>query len=98
MEPYTDPISNTNVSEGSVQRHTDLWFEDGNIVIQAEQTVYKLHRSILCRNSPLFADTLSLPQSAELEADESYDGHPILRLQETADDMSVFLQALLDPK
>ena len=85
-------------SDGPLIHHSELWFEDGNIVIQAERTVYKVHKSILCKYSPLFADTLSLPQSPELAATDSYEGHPLLQMQESAGDISLFLQALLIPK
>lgn len=95
--------SETQIADGGTDdlrttRHTGLWFEDGNIVIQAQHTVYKVHKSLLCRESPLFADTLSLPQSAVQVPDEVYDACPLLRVQEPAEGITVLLQALFDPK
>ena len=79
-------------------RHTELWFEDGTIVIQAQHTLYKVHKSLLCRESLLFEDMLSLPQSSEQTAEDTYDGSPLLKLQEPAADITLLLWSLFDAK
>lgn len=40
-------------------RHPEFWHMDGSIVLQAENILFKLHRSRLIQHSPLFAAVLS---------------------------------------
>ena len=99
------PLSYTEMSDSSLDtiadglsRHHDLWFEDGNVVLKAENTIYKLFRGILSKESPLFADMLSLPQGAVVDPSNTYDGCPLISFLERGEDMTCFLAALLDPK
>ena len=86
------------VDTDALNRHPDLWFDDGNVVLRVEDTIYKFLRSILSRESPLFADMFSLPQAADIDSSDTYHGCPLVRFSETAKDMSCFLAALSDPK
>ena len=43
------------------KRHDDLWRADGNLVLKAGGTVYRLHASFLEKYSPVLARILSLP-------------------------------------
>ncbi|KAJ6509165.1 hypothetical protein C8R47DRAFT_1191489 [Mycena vitilis] len=62
-------------------RVQELWFEDGNIVIQAENSQYRVFRGMLAARSPVFQDMLSLPQPPETEL---VDGCPFVRLPDRA--------------
>lgn len=68
--------------------------EDGSIVLQAERTQFKVHRSVLARVSTVFSDVLSIPQP--LEDKESIDGCPLLHLQDAAQDVHHMLSILYD--
>lgn len=65
-----------------------LWFDDGNIVIVAENTPFLVHKSVLAAKSEIFHDTFSVPQP---ENDESLNGIPILRLHDTWTDVCKLL-------
>ena len=42
-------------SEGAENpKRSEIWFEDGNIVLEAEGTQFRVHRGILSLNSPIF--------------------------------------------
>lgn len=74
------------------QRCSDLWFDDGNIVLQAEQTLFRVFKSVLGRESSVFADMLSLPgRSAEL-----YEGIPLVHMPDSAEDMTLFLSVIFN--
>jgi hypothetical protein len=45
-----------------LETHSDLWFEDGSVVLRAENTLFKVHISQLSRHSTFFRDMFSLPQ------------------------------------
>ncbi|KAJ7684270.1 hypothetical protein DFH06DRAFT_1155163 [Mycena polygramma] len=75
------------------QRVQELWFEDGNIVIQAENCQYRVFRGILAARSPVFQDMLSLPHPPETELVE---GCPFVRLPDRALEVTPFLRAIFE--
>jgi hypothetical protein len=69
-----DPAS----SNGTLVMRSDIRMEDGSIV-QAENTQFKAHRSLLSRASPIFSDMFSISQPSE--GNEVVDGCPLVHLQ-----------------
>ncbi|KAI0638142.1 hypothetical protein C8Q77DRAFT_1089605 [Trametes polyzona] len=45
-----------------VWKHRDYFFADGNVIIQVEDVLYKLHRSLLSKHSPVFRELFMVPQ------------------------------------
>ncbi|KAJ7604131.1 hypothetical protein FB45DRAFT_939791 [Roridomyces roridus] len=79
--------------DNTPHRHPELWFDDGSIVIQAENTQFRVHRSILAARSPVFKDMLSFPQPLDAELVE---GCPLVHLHDSAAELSVFLRAIFN--
>lgn len=77
------------------QRVQELWFEDGNIVIQAGNSLYRVYRGVLATHSSVFKDMLSFPQPPDSELVE---GCPIVRLPDSDREVTPFLKALFDPE
>ncbi|KAF9234993.1 hypothetical protein BU15DRAFT_89738 [Melanogaster broomeanus] len=48
---------------GNTVRHPDLWFSDGSIVLRAEHTLFRVHKSLLARHS----DTPLVQPSGDIE-------------------------------
>ncbi|KAJ7119175.1 hypothetical protein C8R44DRAFT_189561 [Mycena epipterygia] len=86
MEIETEPQSRP-------ERVQELWFEDGNLVIQAENRQFRLYRGILAAHSPVFHDMLVFPQKPDPEIVE---GCQLLRLSDPASEVTVFLKAIFD--
>ncbi|TRM60550.1 hypothetical protein BD626DRAFT_571618 [Schizophyllum amplum] len=79
--------------ERTLKRVQELWFDDGNIVLQAEDTQFRVHRSILAIHSNVFRGMLSLPQTACDE--EKIDGCPVVFLPgDAAQDMTYLFMAI----
>src|SRR5260221_6028517 len=74
---------------------SEYWFQDGNVVFQAEDTLFRIHRSILSRQSQFFEDMFSMPQVPSQE-DELIDGCPVVQLSDTAEDMGNIISLLYD--
>lgn len=74
-------------------RVQELWFSDGNLVIQAGNRRFRVYKALLAARSSVFADMLSLPQS---EAAETVEGSPFVRLQDSPADTTHFLRAIFD--
>lgn len=60
----------------ALTRDKDVWFEDGNIMVVAQDTGFRIYRGVLAAHSPIFGDmfTMSQPTNAEL-----LDGCPVVR-------------------
>ncbi|KAL9713678.1 hypothetical protein Ac2012v2_003289 [Leucoagaricus gongylophorus] len=56
----------TNVE---LSRHDNLWFYDGSLVCRAENVLFRVHMSLLARQSVCFENMLAIPQP-ETELDE----------------------------
>lgn len=72
---------------------SDIWFDDGSVILQAESTQFRVHRTILARHSSVFRDIFDVPRPH----DESLiEGCPIIRLSDSAEDIRLALIALYD--
>lgn len=89
MEELLDPLSTLPM------HNTKLWFSDGNIILRAGGTLFKVYRGILCRESRLFQDILSLPQPTS-DLEESYEGCAIIDTHDSASYMDLFLSTIFD--
>jgi hypothetical protein len=81
------------VLELEPKRVIDLWFEDGNVVIQAEDYQFCLFKSFLTTRSPIFKDTFFIPQPEDAER---INGCPVLRIHDSATDAAHFFMAIFN--
>ncbi|TFK47038.1 hypothetical protein OE88DRAFT_850946 [Heliocybe sulcata] len=72
---------------------TDLWLSDGNIMLIAGSTRFKVHRSQLERHSEVFRDMFALPQPS---CQETVDGCLPVVLYDSPADLFFLLRALYD--
>ena len=56
------------------KRIPDLYFPDGNIILEAGMTHFRVSRGILAARSPVFREVLSLPQPKNEGEGEGGDG------------------------
>ncbi|KAF5336573.1 hypothetical protein D9611_006491 [Ephemerocybe angulata] len=82
-----------SATDSSTTRCKDLWFSDGNIILEAENTQFRVHQSILARHSILFADMFTLPQPAD---ETAIEGCSVILLQDSAEDTEYMLRGLYD--
>ena len=86
----TDSDSN---SPSTTATRSDVWFDDGSVVLQAENIQFKVHRSVLCRHSSVFRDVFSMPHPKD---EPTVDSCPVIYLQDSAEDLKHMLLALYD--
>ena len=75
-----------------------VWFEDGNCVLVAENVAFKVFLGIIEKISTAFAGMSTLPQPADGENAMTYAGCPVIRMEDSANEMTRFLQAIFDPQ
>ena len=72
---------------------SDLWYDDGNIVLQAESSLFRISLGVLAAHSPIFDAIRKLPQSQD---QEMYEDCPLVVLHDKAEDLGNFLRAVYD--
>ncbi|KAJ7033586.1 hypothetical protein C8F04DRAFT_957517 [Mycena alexandri] len=80
------------VGDSEFTRAEGLWFQDCGLIIRAETTIFRVSRDFLATHSPVFADMLTLPAP---DAADMMDGCPFVLLPDRAEDVTVFLKALV---
>lgn len=84
-------VADTAESNDSVERDEDFWLDDGNIVLIAEDKAFRVHQSVLSRNSDFFRDLFAVPQPAN---EEKFADCPVVQLSECSTDVQYLLHAL----
>ena len=77
-------------------RSDAVWFDDGNIVLETQGTIFRVYRGILANNSPIFADMFTLPPLPGVN--EEYDGCPVVHMPDDARPLGVLLRALYESR
>ncbi|KAJ7765621.1 hypothetical protein B0H16DRAFT_1687266 [Mycena metata] len=77
----------------TLTRVEELWFFDGGLVVQAEQSLYRISGGVLAARSPVFKDMLSFTQPPDVE---TIEGCPVVRLPDRAADVTCFFRAIFD--
>ena len=79
----------------NIERDSDLWFDDGNIVFIAQSVAFQVHKSILARHSEVFAGLFVVPQPPRIEAPgHTFDGVPSVQVSDTSYDFRMLIKAL----
>ena len=86
--------SETPIILSECTRHSDLWFDDGSIVLCVEKTLFRVHRTTLCTHSEIFSDMFSLPRSLD---EHMVEGCPLVLLPDRACDVEHLLKAMYNP-
>jgi hypothetical protein len=60
-------------------RSDKAWYDDGNLVLQAEDLFFKVHRGVLSSRSEVFAGMLAVSRP-ENSTEELMDGCPVVQL------------------
>ena len=94
MEPKEEHASTESLhSDSNWTRHLDLYMEDGSVVLLAENTVFRVYLKWLGKKSDVFAQLASFDDVQPPDS-EMYDGCPLIRLSDTAEDLEHFLAAM----
>ena len=74
-------------------RVEELWFSDGSLVVQAEQSLFRVSGAVLAARSSVFNDMLGIAQPPD---SETIDGCSMVRLPDSAEDVTCFFRAIFD--
>ncbi|PIL26527.1 hypothetical protein GSI_12285 [Ganoderma sinense ZZ0214-1] len=89
-----EPGESCNPAKGqeTFTRDAHFWLEDGNLILLAGTTAFRVYRGILVKKSAVFADMFD---TGSLDATETFDGCPVVRLPDHPEDPRDFFQYLI---
>ncbi|EAU89406.1 hypothetical protein CC1G_07632 [Coprinopsis cinerea okayama7 len=80
-------------SSQEVTKHPEFYYSDGSIVLRVQNTLFKVHQSVLARHSDVFGGMWDMPQPDGIEL---VDGCPVVELQDDVKDFTDTLWAVYD--
>ncbi|KAJ7234316.1 hypothetical protein B0H12DRAFT_162659 [Mycena haematopus] len=92
--PSTKRPRTESESPDPTMTRSDIWHDDGSVVLQVEATQFRVHWSILSLNSTVFRDMRGLPQPAD---QPTIEGCPVIQLHDSSVDVEYLLATLYDP-
>jgi hypothetical protein len=92
-----ESIQNEVISSPTrLERVPELWFEDGTIILQAGSKTFRVYKGLLAARAPLFVEMMPIPEP--VEEGEVMEGCPVVRLDDSAEDVRYFLRCIHDFK
>ena len=83
-------------------RHPDFWLYDGSIVLSVQNTLFRVHQTILAKHSEVFADLFTVPQPLSTGSGEDDDtvieGCHVVEMHDYAVDFADLLHAIYHPR
>ncbi|PIL26489.1 hypothetical protein GSI_12247 [Ganoderma sinense ZZ0214-1] len=86
-----DANASSTHSMNYLKQHPEFWFDDGSIVLVAQDTGFRVYRGLLALQSTVFADMLA---ASNPSPGETVDGCPVIPLGDSPHDL-VHLRVLL---
>ena len=82
--------------ETQLLQRSRFWFDDGNVILQAENAQFRVHRSLLSLHSNVFRDMFSMPQPTDITTMLNVDGCPVITLLDRASDLEHVLSVFYE--
>lgn len=89
-------MTNSSPVEHDAAPVHDLWFDDGNLILKAENSLFRIYSGLLAAHSSVFKDMLGFPPPEG--GNTMLDSCPIVTVYDSAKDMGYFLRAVFDSR
>ena len=87
-----DGDSSSELEHATLKHDDEFWFDDGNLILVARGTGFKIYRGLLTAQSSVFADMFA---TSSVEDTEKHADCPVVHLTESSDDLRDLLRVLL---
>ncbi|KAK7013083.1 BTB domain-containing protein [Favolaschia claudopus] len=74
----------------------DLWFPDADLILRAEDSIFRVYGGFLGARSSVFRDMISFPQPPTQIEGEMLNGRAVVRLHDSPTEATSFLRAVFD--
>jgi len=76
-----------------ILKHSEYWFDDGNVILQVENTQFRVHRGMLAHHSAVFKDMFGIPQP-ENPNEPQVEGCQVVPLYDLLQDVEIMISIL----
>ncbi|KAJ6563912.1 hypothetical protein B0H19DRAFT_942406 [Mycena capillaripes] len=83
--------------QDSLRQVDGLWFSNDTLVLRAENSIFRVSKSMLAARSSVFETMFEFPQSTS-DGDQVMDGSPVVHLHDSAIEVEAFLRAIFDSR
>lgn len=80
------------------EHDAEFWYEDGAIILVAQDAQFRIYRTLLASHSTVFDDMLSLPQPAASAPEDIGASCPVITLSDSARDWRNVLRLIIPAK
>ncbi|KAJ7809062.1 hypothetical protein B0H14DRAFT_2380041 [Mycena olivaceomarginata] len=94
MSSDESPSPKRQRTEDAPITRSEIWKRDGSVVLQAANTQFRVHWSVLEENSSVFRGMQGHPQPVD---QDSVDGCPVVEISDDPVDVEYLLKALYNP-
>ncbi|PIL26504.1 hypothetical protein GSI_12262 [Ganoderma sinense ZZ0214-1] len=84
--------SSISTSSSNLHRHPEIWYDDGNLVLVARETAFRIYRGLIAGQSTVFSDLFA---SSTSSPDETFEGCPVIHVSDSPHDLVLLLRVLL---
>ncbi|KAH9833970.1 uncharacterized protein C8Q71DRAFT_154717 [Rhodofomes roseus] len=84
-------VSVQEVESTAFVRDEELWFPDGNVVLEAQGRAFRVYQGLLAHHSEIFRDLFTVPQPTTTEM---YEECPIVHLTDQPEDLRQLLRVI----
>lgn len=88
-----DPVEGSDEQASTVTHHEKFYLKDGDLEIICEDTVFRVHSSIISFSSPRLRDMLS----KYILSTPMLQGYPTVVFEDTAEDFAILLKMIYTP-
>jgi BTB/POZ domain len=81
----------TEIDTEALVNHPSLYFDDGNVILKCGKTLFRVHRSLLSKHSPVFAELLDTNRNKK-----TLRGCMLLKVEDDQDDIEAILRIIYD--
>ncbi|CAA7266041.1 unnamed protein product [Cyclocybe aegerita] len=94
MESGSHLSNHKRIPEEPLRKSATFWFDDGNVILQAQQTQFRVHRSMLVRHSTVWKDMFAVLQPEGKSGSEN--DCPVVHLSDRASDVEHVMAIFYD--
>ena len=87
----TDIVPPVNFHE---LKRDGVWFDDGNLILQTDNALFRVYGGLLAARSSVFKDMLAFPPPPE--GNLAHDNCPVVRIYDSTKDVHIFLNAIFN--
>ena len=77
-----------------IAQEAKLWFEDGNVILVADNHPFRVHKGLLATKSAVFSSMFAVPQPQTLDENESFQGISLVPLSDKWQDVQALLKGM----